>query len=94
MIIEERTLYIFDQVEFTSVANIRQYIEDELGQFIDSAFMNRLGPKDRIAMLDAIISQHERISGLLSAEYEHENIDGELIKSNVLDLPIHSRRRS
>ena len=94
MIIEERTTYLFDQVEFTSVANIRQYIEDELGQIIDSAFMNRLGPKDRLAMLDAMVSQRERIAALLSVEYEHENTVGSLIRSNVLDLPIHSRRNS
>lgn len=64
-------LYEFDGKTFASLPDVKKYVENEIGQILDST-PNRLSAADRLALLEAITSQRERLGFLLSATYAAE----------------------
>lgn len=68
-LIERIEKYRFDGCVFDSLPDVAKYVENEIGKVIDST-PNRLLPKDRLAIYDAIVKHRRRLCELLSAEWE------------------------
>lgn len=81
------TKYRFEGVDHDSLESVRCQVENGIGAIIDSS-PRPLSPKDRLAVLVAIVKNHKRLKELLSAEYTRDNDELQPEIVNILDMDL------
>ena len=71
MIIQARTVYTVGGVDFDSEVKARAWVYDQIGNTLDKALsdagIGTMGPKERIACVDAMVKHGNTFSLLLGA---------------------------
>jgi hypothetical protein len=88
--IREHTTYTVDGLEgrFGSLKAVREAIESEIGKIIDKTSIP-LGPREKLAVLDAILGNRKDMSRLLNATFDLEVVSDSYTENrNIFDLDL------
>lgn len=93
--IKQRTIYSYDKQDFESLAKLKQYVENKIGEnvidMMDNQINEKLTPKQKLRILEVLThsTTRKQLNKLLNVEYKEEFFDGggwDSETKNILDL--------
>lgn len=84
--IERIETYRFDGCIFDELSAVKIYVENEIGKVIDEGCQFRLGPKERLAIFDALVKNRDRLVTLLTAKFYTDPDELQSDEKSIFDL--------